>query len=175
MAERLAERLGAYPTGNLCNAHAAVQAMDARIMPLFAGARLAGPARTARISAGQNAAIHHAVHLAAPGEVLVVDGGGSLRCALIGDQLAQLAIDSGWEGALINGCVRDTETLSILPIGIKALNTNPRRSVKRGQGERDIAVQFARVTFNPRHYLYADPDGIVVAASSLEPAPTMLV
>lgn len=108
-------------------------------------------------------------------KVLVVDGDGSLRCALIGDQLAQLAIESGWEGALINGCVRDTETLRTLPLGIKALNTNSRRSLKREQGERDIPVQFAGVTFTPRHYLYADPDGIVVAASCLEPAPTVLV
>lgn len=107
--------------------------------------------------------------LAEPGEgrVLVVDGGGSLRCALVGDQLAILAHTNGWSGIVVYGCIRDTSEIAHLAIGVKALQANPRKSVKRGEGKRDVPVAFAGVMFTPGHYLYADEDGIVVAAHTL--------
>ncbi len=101
------------------------------------------------------------------GRVLVVDGGGSLRCALVGDTLAQLAIDNGWAGLVVYGCIRDTAVIANMPIGIRALNAHPRKSVKRGEGVIDIPVHFAGITFHPGHYLYADADGILVASLPL--------
>jgi regulator of ribonuclease activity A len=96
------------------------------------------------------------------GRVLVVDGGGSLRCALLGDNIARLARDSGWAGVVVNGCVRDSGALDDLGLGVKALGTNPRPSRKDGGGEVDVAVRFGEVTFVPGAALYADEDGVVV-------------
>ena len=104
-----------------------------------------------------------------PGEsrVLVVDGGGSLHHALLGDQLATFALANGWSGIVIYGAVRDVEVIRTIDLGVKALNAIPRRTEKRGLGERDIPVHFAGVRFLPGMYLYADDNGIVVADGSL--------
>lgn len=96
------------------------------------------------------------------GRVLVVDGGGSLRCALVGDNIAGLAVENGWAGLVINGCVRDVEALAQFPIGIKALGTNPRPSRKNGNGKIEVPVGFGGATFTPGALLYSDADGIVV-------------
>lgn len=96
------------------------------------------------------------------GRVLVVDGDGSLRCALLGDQIASLAVASGWSGLVVNGCVRDVDALAALPIGVRALASNPRRSGKRGEGTRDVEVRFAGIAFLPGAFLVADDDGVVV-------------
>jgi regulator of ribonuclease activity A len=96
------------------------------------------------------------------GRVLVVDGGGSLRCALVGDNVAGLALASGWAGLVMNACVRDVEALGALAFGIKALGTCPRPSTKTGEGEIDVPVTFGGVTFTPGDVLYADADGVVV-------------
>ena len=101
------------------------------------------------------------------GRVLVVDGGGSIRCALLGDQLAEMAEENDWAGIVVNGCVRDSTALSELGVGGKALGVHPLKSVKRGVGERDIPVRFAGVTFIPGHYLYADEDGLIVSEQPL--------
>lgn len=96
------------------------------------------------------------------GRVLVVDGGGSLRCALVGDNVAGLALANGWAGLVINGCVRDVEALASLPIGVKALGTNPRPSSKVGTGELEVPVSFGGATFTPGATLWSDADGILV-------------
>jgi regulator of ribonuclease activity A len=101
------------------------------------------------------------------GKVLVVDGGGSLRCALVGDLLAQKGIDSGWEGIIVYGCIRDSRVINQMEIGIKALNTNPKKSVKRNEGLKEITVHFANVSFKSGEYVYADEDGIVVSQTKL--------
>jgi regulator of ribonuclease activity A len=101
------------------------------------------------------------------GRVLVVDGGGSLRCALVGDQIGALAADNGWSGIVVNGCIRDSLQLAELPIGIKALAACPAKSVKRGEGQTQISVRFADISFVPGHYLWADHDGIAIAACAL--------
>jgi regulator of ribonuclease activity A len=100
--------------------------------------------------------------------VLVVDGGGSLRCALVGDQLAELGVQNGWAGILVYGCVRDSAALAALPIGIKAVATNPRKSVKKGEGSRDGVLRFAEVVIYPGDFLYADGDGVVLAERPLD-------
>ena len=98
----------------------------------------------------------------AKGDVLVIDGRGSLHTALVGDVIAGLALANGWAGLIIHGAVRDSVALSQLDIGIKALGTNPRKSTKTGAGERDVSVQFGGVVFVPGHIAYCDDDGIVV-------------
>ena len=96
------------------------------------------------------------------GRVLVVDAGGSLRCALVGDNVAGLALENGWAGIVLNGCVRDVEELAGLAIGIKALGSNPRPSRKEGAGKLDVPVSFGGATFTPGAMLHSDADGILV-------------
>lgn len=107
--------------------------------------------------------------LAAPGEgrVLVVDGEGSLERALLGDNLAGLALEHNWAGLVIFGAVRDSQELAQIPLGLKALGTCPLRSNEHRGGQADIPLHFAGVDFIPGHYLYADADGILVAPRPL--------
>lgn len=103
------------------------------------------------------------------GKVLVIDGGGSLRCALVGDQLAILAHKNAWEGIVVYGCIRDSVDINSLDIGLRALDTHPRKSIKKGVGDRNIAVSFGGASFRPGEWLYADEDGILVSSKPLLP------
>lgn len=114
-----------------------------------------------------NQLVRNAVTEDGTGKVLVVDGGGSLRGALVGDVLAKKAADNGWAGIIVFGAIRDSSVVGTLPIGMMALGLIPRRSPKKGEGAREVTVRFADVTFTPGHYVYADEDGILVAATSL--------
>jgi regulator of ribonuclease activity A len=96
------------------------------------------------------------------GKVLVVDGGGSLKKALLGDNLAKNAVENGWEGLVIFGCIRDSAIVNELEIGVKALNTNPAKTEKRNEGQLNIKISFGDVIFKPGDFLYSDEDGIVV-------------
>jgi regulator of ribonuclease activity A len=98
------------------------------------------------------------------GRVLVVDGGGSLHTALIGDRIAGIGVANGWAGVIVNGAVRDVVALRALDIGIKALGSNPRKSGKSGAGERDVPVGFGGTTISPGDEVTSDDDGIVVRA-----------
>lgn len=101
------------------------------------------------------------------GKVLVVDGEASKKCALTGDNIAQLAFDNEWSGIIINGCIRDSEAISKIGIGLKALYTNPIKSGKQEVGEVNIPITFANITFHPGEYVYADEDGIVCSKTKL--------
>ncbi|MDD3180722.1 MAG: ribonuclease E activity regulator RraA [Opitutaceae bacterium] len=101
------------------------------------------------------------------GEVLVVDGSGSLRCALMGDLVAGLGERNGWSGVIIHGAVRDVHALAGLDFGIKALGSNPKKSGKKGTGQMDVSVMFGGATFTPGHWLYSDDNGILVAPEKL--------
>lgn len=103
------------------------------------------------------------------GRVLVADAGGSLRCAMLGDLIAGSAVSNGWAGIVIWGCVRDTDALAAMDLGIKALAANPRKSIRLAMGQRDCPVSFAGVRFVPGDWVYADSDGIVVAERRLAP------
>lgn len=107
--------------------------------------------------------------LESPGEgrVLVVDGGGSNRCALVGGNLAELGVKNGWAGIIVYGCIRDRREIAALDIGVKAHDSMPQKSVKRGEGQLDLPVTFHGVTFTPGEYVYADEDGIVTAPRNL--------
>ena len=110
-----------------------------------------------------NSRVKEQAELDGKGKVLVVDGGGSLRCALLGDMIAEKAARNGWEGLVIYGCVRDVDVLAQTQVGIQALASHPLKSQKRGLGDLDVVVTFAGVTFHPGHYLYADNNGVIVS------------
>ncbi|GAA4208234.1 ribonuclease E activity regulator RraA [Microbispora amethystogenes] len=116
-----------------------------------------------------NALIRQVLGTPGEGRVLVVDGGGSLRTALLGDLIAASAVKHGWAGVVVNGAVRDTVALTGLDLGVKALGSNPRKSAKTGLGEVDVPVTFGEVTFAPGEWLYSDEDGILVASTRLAP------
>lgn len=101
------------------------------------------------------------------GRVLVVDGGGSMRCALVGDNIAKLAIDNGWSGIVVFGCIRDAAVIDQMDIGVRALGTNPRKSVKRDAGVCDLPVCIGGAWVRPGMYLYADRDGVVLSEQEL--------
>jgi regulator of ribonuclease activity A len=120
-----------------------------------------GPIRTVRCFE-DNALVKQALSEPGEGAVLVVDGGGSLRRSLLGDNLATDAVRNGWAGVVVFGAVRDTAALGRMKLGIKALGTCPMRTVKRGEGLRDAPVAFGGVVFVPGDILHADADGLAV-------------
>ncbi len=156
-----------FSTADLCDAFGdAVHPAAPLFREFGAAASFHGPIATVRVS-DDNALVREVLETAGGGRVLVVDGGGSTRCALVGGRLAQLALTNGWAGVVVNGCVRDSAEIARISVGVRALAAVPRKSAKTGAGEREVAVGFAGVTFTPGHWLYADGDGIVVAARDL--------
>ena len=139
-------------------------------LPMFAdfGGRLtfSGSISTVKVHE-DNTLVRQALEEQGEGRVLVIDGGESLRCALVGDMLAELGHDNDWHGIIVSGCIRDSAVIVGIDIGVKAVGTNPRKSVKLNTGQRDIPVSFASVTFTPGEYLYADEDGILLAKEAL--------
>jgi regulator of ribonuclease activity A len=101
------------------------------------------------------------------GKVLVIDGGGSLRCALVGDLIAAAAVNNEWEGIIVFGCIRDSVAINTMNIGIRALQTNPTKTVKRNTGLKGEILNFANTTFIPNHWVYVDEDGILVSEKEL--------
>lgn len=110
--------------------------------------------------------------LTAPGDgrVLVIDGGGSLRRALVGDQLAELAVKNAWAGIVVYGCIRDSRAIGQMDIGVFAIDTHPMKTVKKNVGEADVPVSFGGVTFVPGEWLYADEDGVILSSQPLHDA-----
>ena len=102
------------------------------------------------------------------GRVMLVDGGGSLRCALLGDMLAAKAVENGWAGIIIFGCIRDVDDIRTMDLGVQALRTIPIKSNRQGRGDLNIPVTFSGVTFQPGEYVYADNNGIIVASQALK-------
>ena len=126
--------------------------------------QFAGPIATVRCFQ-DNALLKSVLSEPGDGGVLVIDGDGSLHSALVGDLIAGLGVENGWAGLIINGAVRDVAILRTLELGIKTLGTNPRKSTKTGDGQRDVAVEFGGVVFVPGEIAYSDDDGIVVVAA----------
>ena len=156
-----------WTTADLCDEYGAAIAVAQPLLRSYGGApAFCGPIATVQVR-DDNTSVRLRLQEPGEGRVLVVDGGGSLACALVGDQLAQLAVSNGWAGVVIHGCIRDSAAIGALNLGVLALATLPRKSEKRGPGLHDTPVQFAGVTFMPGHYLYADADGIVVADKPL--------
>ncbi|MDB5933945.1 MAG: ribonuclease [Massilia sp.] len=161
-----------FATTDLCDTHA--ELLDdgrlAVLPPVFRvfGQRVkfAGPAATLEVFE-DNALVRSALEGPGRGRVLVIDGGGSLRRALVGGNLALLAQDNGWSGIVVNGCVRDSDEINSCEIGVRALATHPQRSSKAGAGDVDVGVLIGGVAINPGDWIYADADGILVAQQKL--------
>jgi regulator of ribonuclease activity A len=115
-----------------------------------------------------NSLVREQVALPGQGKVLVVDGGGSMRRAMLGDMLAEKAEKNGWEGIIIYGCIRDVNAIGQLDLGVQALGTNPLKTDKRGLGDLNVDITFGGVTFRPGEYVYADNNGILTSPVKLE-------
>lgn len=154
-------------TADLCDQHGdAVQVLDARLGDYGGVPAFAGTVATLRVR-GDNALVRAALETQGNGRVLVIDGGGSLRSALVGGNLGALAAANGWAGIVVWGAVRDVDELRRCPVGIRALGSCPRKSAKHGAGERDVPVGFGSLTIAPGDWLAADADGIIVAERAL--------
>lgn len=157
-----------FSTADLYDQHADKVAVGLPLLRDYGGrASFHGEVFTLRVFE-DNSLVRRALEQPGRSRVLVVDGGGSLNCALVGDLLAGLALDNGWAGLLVHGCVRDSRALASIALGIKALQTNPRKSLKKGQGEEGVAVTFAGLTFRPGQWVYCDEDGIVLSDTALQ-------
>ncbi|MCB0756435.1 MAG: ribonuclease E activity regulator RraA [Flavobacteriales bacterium] len=152
-----------HATADLCDEHLDKLQVAEPIFRDFGGeACFEGEIHTIKVFE-DNTLVRAALEKDGTGKVLVVDGGGSLRCALVGDNLVTLAINNNWRGIVVYGCIRDSKPIGEMKMGLKALNTNPTKSVKRNEGQENLPVRFAGVDFKPGQYLYADEDGIVVS------------
>jgi regulator of ribonuclease activity A len=139
-------------------------ALDSLSLPLLdLGGRVAfdGPIRTVRCHR-DNALVKQVLATPGGGAVLIVDGGGSLESALVGDLIAASAVENGWAGVIVNGAIRDRAAMASLPLGVKALGSNPRKSAKDGVGEIDVPITIAGVAFTPGRHVWADADGVLV-------------
>ncbi|WP_345039310.1 ribonuclease E activity regulator RraA [Georgenia daeguensis] len=138
-----------------------LQSCDLQLRQYGGRRTFAGPIATVRCHE-DNALVKAVLGTPGEGRVLVVDGGGSLHTALMGDLIAGSAVANGWAGVVIHGAVRDVAALAELDLGVKALGSNPRKSAKTGAGERDVVVSFGGATFAPGAQLVSDDDGVVV-------------
>lgn len=156
-----------YKTTDLCDQYLAQLNICEDIFQSF-GKRKSfhGPISTVKVFE-DNVLVKQALETIPAGSVLVVDGGGSTKCALLGDRLAGIAAERGLAGIIIYGCVRDTADLAKLDIGVLAIGKSPRKSRKEGKGETSIPVSFAGIQWKPGHYVYADEDGVVVSKEKL--------
>jgi regulator of ribonuclease activity A len=138
-----------------------IQSIATQFQSLGGRTHFSGPARTVRCFE-DNALLKSVVSSPGDGAILVVDGGGSVSRALMGDMIAEIAVKNGWAGVIINGAIRDREAISTLPLGVKALGSNPRKSTKTGAGEADVELTLDGVTIKPGAMVYCDPDGVLV-------------
>lgn len=114
-----------------------------------------------------NALVRATLEAPGNGNVLVIDGGASMRRALVGGQLGLLAQNNGWSGIVVNGCVRDSDELNACKVGVRALGVHPQKSAKKGEGERNVRVAIGGVAVSPGDWIYADADGVLVSQQKL--------
>lgn len=157
-------------TADLCDQHGdAIRVIEESFADF--GGQIAFSGKVSTLLAFEdNGKVREALSEKGEGRVLVVDGGGSLRRAMLGDQLAAMAVENQWAGTVIFGCVRDSVAIAEMQLGVKAIGTCPRKTGKLGQGLRDVALRIGGVDIRPGDWLYADEDGVVVSATELTQA-----
>ncbi|MDD5274992.1 MAG: ribonuclease E activity regulator RraA [Methylovulum sp.] len=158
-----------FTTARLCDAHSSenhFQIAEPLLKSYGAKASFSGQITTIKVFE-DNVLIRNTLAEKVDNRVLVIDGGGSHRCALLDHELAVLALDNGWQGLVIYGCIRDSELIGQLPLGIRALHTQPLKSHEKGLGDRDQLITFAGINFKKDYFLYADADGIIVSDTRL--------
>ncbi|MDX5298111.1 MAG: ribonuclease E activity regulator RraA [Gammaproteobacteria bacterium] len=154
-------------TPDLCDAYPEVKVVE----PMFSnfGGRDAFGGEIVTVKCFEdNSVVKEQVGKLGQGKVLVVDGGASMRAALLGDMLAEAAARNGWEGIIVYGCIRDVDVIAETDLGVQALASHPRKTDKRGIGDLNVPVTFGGVTFVPGQYVYADNNGIIVSETALE-------
>lgn len=156
-----------YITPDLCDAYPELVRVVDPMFNNYGGRRSFGGEIVTIKCFEDNSLVREQVAEPGAGKVLVVDAGGSLRRACLGDMLAEKAVANGWEGILMYGCIRDVDAIAALDLGMQALNTHPMKTDKKGIGELNLPVTFGGVTFNPGEYLYADNNGVIVSSESL--------
>lgn len=161
-----------FATCDICDAHEDLLAGGALavVPPLFKAyggkPAFSGPAHTLKVFE-DNALVRSTLEQPGHGQVLVIDGGASLRCALVGGNLAVLASRNGWSGIVVDGCIRDSVEINACAIGVRALATHPQKSIKKGVGEAQLRVMIQGIAVHPGNWIYADQDGILVAREKL--------
>jgi regulator of ribonuclease activity A len=150
-----------WSTADLSDAWPQARVVSAALRSFGGSPRFGGPAVTVRCPE-DNSRVREALSEPGHSRVLVVDGGGSMRCALLGDLLGTLAVDNGWAGVVVWGAVRDAAILATLPLGVVALGTCPRKSTRRGEGQRDLVLDLPGATVRPGDWIYVDADGVLV-------------
>lgn len=156
-----------FKTADLCDDHAKnLQICNMEFRSFGKRKRFSGKIETVNVFE-DNVLVREALETVPEGSVIVVDGGGSRKCALLGDKLAEIAVSRNLAGVIINGCVRDSAELADMDIGIFAIGTKPLRSIKKGEGDRNTALHFGGVRWEPGDYVYADEDGVVTSSKPL--------
>ena len=158
-----------FQTADICDDHPRDVEVAEPILRHFGGRpRFCGQMVTVKVYE-DNVLVRQTLEERGEGRVLVVDGGGSLRRALLGDRLGAMAAENGWSGVIVNGCIRDSVAMGDIDLGVLALATNPMKSNKNGDGGTGVSVSFAGVTIRPGNFVYADEDGWLVAGRALHP------
>lgn len=156
-----------FTTADLCDAHVGRVRVAAPIFRSYGG-RHSFHGRIATLKLFEdNGLVRQTLAFPGEGRVLVIDGGGSLRCALLGDQLAALAVRNGWAGVVVWGCIRDSAGIGQMELGVLALATHPQKTIKNNLGDAGVKLNFAGIDFVPGEWLYADTDGLIVSAAQL--------
>ena len=156
-----------FKTADLCDENSdKVQVVAPGLVNFGGKPRFHGRIVTVK-SLNDNSKVREQIWSAGEGRVLVVDNEASMHCAMLGDMMAAKAIENGWGGIVINGCIRDSVDVGGMDLGVKALATNPLRSVKEGRGEVEIELEFLGAVFRPGDYLYSDEDGILLSPDAL--------
>ncbi|XP_022949864.1 putative 4-hydroxy-4-methyl-2-oxoglutarate aldolase 3 [Cucurbita moschata] len=164
--------MAAPATADICDANAAhVTSGDLRVLQQkfkVYGQRRAfsGPIVTVKVFE-DNVLVRQLLESQGEGRVLVIDGNGSRRCALLGGNLGQVAQSMGWAGVVVNGCIRDVDEINNCDVGVRALGTNPLKSNKKGLGEKHVPVHIGGTLIHEGEWLYADSDGILVSKFEL--------
>ena len=156
-----------FKTADLCDDFSAeLQIVEPGFISYGANTSFSGPISTSKCFE-DNSRVREQLSTPGEGRVLVVDAGGSRRCAMLGDLLAAKAVDNGWNGVVMYSLIRDSVEIGTMRLGVMALGTHPLKSEKKNSGEIDLTVKFGGVTFEPGDWLYADEDGIVVSRKAL--------
>ncbi|KAL5577732.1 hypothetical protein UlMin_019431 [Ulmus minor] len=164
--------MAGLPTAELCDTNAALLATgELRVLqPLFRSygqsRAFCGPIVTLKVFE-DNVLVREMLETRGEGRVLVIDGGASMRCALVGGNLGQLAQNMGWAGIVVNGCIRDVDEINACDIGVRALASHPVKSNKKGAGDRHVLLHLAGTFIHDGEWLYADSDGILVSKSEI--------
>lgn len=159
-----------YPTADFCDLYCdQLQILEPGLRHFGGQHAFHGPISTVKCFE-DNSRVREQLQTSGEGRVLVVDAGGSPRCAMLGDLLAALAIDNHWSAVILHGMIRDSAAIAEMPLGVMARGTHPKKSDKQGIGQVDIPLRFDGVDFRPGEWLYADEDGVILSPAPL-PAP----